>query len=91
MLWDITVGLVEKVPCDGIWQMIRHLLRHDPVGHLTNDWVDLDEFPMVYFTISWVAQFVSEPTVLPVIVPCGAGLWYIVVSVQACTPFSVLA
>jgi len=53
------VGLVEKVPCDGVWRMIRHLSKHDECGESTNDWIHSDEFPTTYFAASWVMQFVS--------------------------------
>src|SRR5882672_4068969 len=43
------VGLVEKVPGDGNWPMIRHLSKRDSDGLSTNDWLDSDEFPTTYF------------------------------------------
>ena len=53
------VGLVEKVPGDGIWHMVRHLSKQDGNGNSTNNWIDSDDFPTTYFTSTWVAQFVS--------------------------------
>src|SRR5882672_4357932 len=54
------MGLVEKIPGDGNWRMIRHLSKQDVDGNLTNDWIDSDDFPTTYFNASWVAQFVSN-------------------------------
>ena len=54
------VGLVEKIPGDGTWHMIRHLSKCDDDGQSTNDWVDSDDFPTNYFAASWVCQFVSS-------------------------------
>src|SRR5882724_8342689 len=53
------VGLVEKIPGDGNWRMIRHLSKQDNDGNSTNNWLDSDDFPTTYFTSTWVAQFVS--------------------------------
>ena len=53
------LGLVEKTPGDCVWQMIRHLSKHNADSHSTNDWLNSDDFPISYFTASWVAQFVS--------------------------------
>jgi len=53
------VGLVEKVPGNGNWHMIRHLSKQDCDRNSTNDWLDLDDFPTTYFTSTWVTQFVS--------------------------------
>jgi len=53
------VGLVEKVPGDGNWRMIRHLSKQDCDSFSTNDWLDSGEFPTSYFAASWVSQFVS--------------------------------
>ena len=55
------MGLVEKVPGDGQWRMIRHLLKQDDEGQSTNRWVDSDEFPTVYFAASWVCHYVVPP------------------------------
>ena len=54
------VGLVEKVPGDGIWRMIRHLSKCNSNGDSTNGWINLDKFPTTYFAASWVTQFVSS-------------------------------
>ena len=53
------VGLIEKVPRDGIWRMVRHLSKQDNDGNSTNNWIDSDDFPTTYFTSIWVTQFVS--------------------------------
>jgi len=54
------VGLVEKVPGDSQWRMIRHLSKQDDEGHSSNGWVvDSDEFPTIYFTASWVCHYVG--------------------------------
>jgi len=34
------LGLVEKVPSDGSWQMIQHLSKMDNMGFSTNDALD---------------------------------------------------
>src|SRR5882672_10247559 len=53
------VGLVEKIPGDGVWRMIRHLSKCDEDGNSTNGWLDSNEFPTTYFAASWVCQYVS--------------------------------
>jgi len=53
------VGLVEKIPGDGNWRMIRHLSKQDNDRNSTNNWLDSDDFPTTYFTSTWVAQFVG--------------------------------
>jgi hypothetical protein len=60
------VGLVEKVPGDGNWQMIRHLSKMDHLGFSTNDALDLHDFPTLLFSAAHVAELVrvSPITVL---------------------------
>ena len=53
------VGLVEKVPGDGNWCMIRHLSKQDSNRNSTNDWLNSDDFPTTYFTSTLATQFVS--------------------------------
>ena len=54
------VGLVEKIPGNGIWCMIHHLSKCDENVQSTNGWIDSDDFPTTYFAASWVCQFVSS-------------------------------
>ncbi len=53
------VGLVEKLPGDGNWQMIRHLSKVDHLGFSTNDALDSDDFPTLFFSAAQVAEWVS--------------------------------
>jgi len=57
------VGLVEKIPGNGIWRMIRHLSKCDEDGNSTNGWLESDDFPTTYFAASWVCQYVSSERV----------------------------
>ena len=54
------IGLVEKVPGDSNWRMIRHLSKQDKDGNSISAWLDSDDFPTRYFTSMWVAQFTSS-------------------------------
>ena len=60
------VGLVEKVPGDGNWRMIRHLSKTDHLGFSTNDALDSHDFPTLFFSAAHVAELVrvSPITVL---------------------------
>ena len=58
---SLPLGLVEKVPGDGQWRIIRHLSKQDDEGQSTNAWVDSDEFPTVYFAASRVCHYVCPP------------------------------
>src|SRR6266481_2829719 len=53
------VGLIEKVPGDGNWRMIRHLSKTDHLGFSTNDSLDSDDFPTSYFSATIVVDWVS--------------------------------
>ena len=53
------LGLVEKVPGDGKWRMIRHLSKTDTEGESTNGWLSSDNFPTRYYSASMTADFVS--------------------------------
>jgi len=53
------MGLVEKVPGDSQWRMIRHLSKQDDEGQSMNGWMESDEFPTIYFTASWVCHYVG--------------------------------
>jgi len=54
------VGLVEKHPGDGKWRMICHLSKSDLNRHSTNNWVDLADFPTLYFPTTTVSAYVSS-------------------------------
>jgi len=58
---SLPMGLVKKVPGDGQWKMIRHLLKQNDEGQSKNGWVDSDEFPNIYFAASWVCHYLSPP------------------------------
>jgi len=68
--YSSSVGLVEKVPGDGVWRMIRHLSKLDEAGHSMNGLIDSDEFPTTYFTALWVIQFVGLHLVIVSLGPC---------------------
>ena len=60
------LGLIKKVPGDGKWQMIRHLLKTDTEGESTNGWLSSDDFLTRYYSASMTADFMSAiPFVLP--------------------------
>ena len=44
------ISLVEKVPGDSNWRMIRHISKQDEDGNSTNTWLDSDDFPTQYLT-----------------------------------------
>ena len=54
------VGLVEKYPGDGKWQMIQHLLKCDKQGYSMNDWINSADFPTLYYLAATVASYVSS-------------------------------
>ena len=53
------VGLVEKVPGDGNWRMIHYLSKSDSTGFSTNDALDSDNFPTIFYSAAFVANWVS--------------------------------
>ena len=53
------VGLVEKVPGDGKWRMIRHLSKTDCEGFSMNLSLDSHDFPTTYYSMADVAAWVS--------------------------------
>ena len=52
------VGLVKKTPGDGIWWMIRHLSKTDHRGFSTNDTLDSNDFPTLFFSTVHVANLI---------------------------------
>jgi len=54
------VGLVEKVPGEGMWRIFRHTFKNNDIGQSTSSWIDSDKFPTTHFTTSWVAHFMSH-------------------------------
>jgi len=74
------VGLVEKVPCDNNWNMIRHISKQDNYGNSTNDGINSDDFPTNYFMAMWVAQFVSHRSVFSQSISCSCHLLFLSVA-----------
>ena len=62
------IGLVEKVPGNGKWCMIWHLLKMDSNRFSTNLMLDSDNFLTTYFSaadvVAWVSAFHIYPSVL---------------------------
>ena len=56
--WTSPMGLVEKVLGDGNWRMIRHLSKTDHLGFSTNDTLDSNDFPTLFFSAAHVAELV---------------------------------
>ena len=63
------VGLVEKVPGDGNWQMIRHLSKTDHLGFSTNDALDSHDFPTLFFSAAHVAELVCVSPITVLLCP----------------------
>ena len=53
--------------------MIHHLSKSDSTGFSTNDALDLDDFPTVFYSAAFVANWVSLP--YAVIVLRTLGEW----------------
>jgi len=53
------LGLIEKPPGSGKWHTIRHLSKEDEYSNLTNGWLNVEDFPMKYYSANMTADFVS--------------------------------
>ena len=68
------VGLVEKVPGDGNWRIIRHLSKTDHLGFSPNDALDSHDFPTLFFSAAHVAELVRVCPITVLICPFSCSM-----------------
>jgi hypothetical protein len=65
-----SIGLIEKPPDSGKWRMIRNFSATDEFRVSTNNWLDSDDFPIMWHSCSVIADFVHSFIISLFVIHC---------------------